>query len=168
MYQTVLVLHSWNRWCSLLLGLAATVSAFIEVPAAEAATLPAAAGRSKKRRYGSRWDTFFMASVDLQMLFGLLLYFGLSPFTTEALNNFSSAMRSPALRFWTVEHVAGMFAAVVLVRLGRIFAMTATTPEAKRSRRLVCFALALVLMIAAIPWPGLAHGRPLLRGWPGA
>lgn len=166
MYQTVLTLHSWNRWFSLLLGLAATISAFVEVPATQAAT-PPGPGRAGKRRSGSRWDTFFMASVDLQMLFGLLLYFGLSPFTTEALNNLSSAMRSPALRFWTVEHVAGMFAAVVLVRLGRIFAMTAATAEAKRSRRLVCFALALVLMVAAIPWPGLAQGRPLLRGWPG-
>ena len=33
---------------------------------------------------------------------------------------------------------------------------------------LVCFALALLAMMVAIPWPGLTHGRPLLRVWPSA
>jgi len=155
MYETVLTLHSWNRWLSLLLGIAATVNAFRE---------PAAVTVARKK--GSKWDTFFMASVDLQVLFGLALYFGLSPFTTEAMNNLSAAMRTPALRFWAVEHVVVMFAAVILVRLGRIFAMTARTPEARRSRRLICFGLAIAAMIVAIPWPGLSNGRPLLRAWP--
>lgn len=156
MYETVLTLHSWNRWLSLILGIAATINAFREVPV------------FTEKRKGSRWDTFFMASVDLQVLFGLALYFGLSPFTTEAMNNPSSALRTPAVRFWAIDHAAVMFAAVVLVRLGRIFAMTAKTPEARRTRRLACFALAVVAMLAAIPWPGLAQGRPLLRAWPSA
>jgi hypothetical protein len=156
MYETVLTLHSWNRWLSLLLGIAATVNAFRETPVFD------------EKRKGSRWDTFFMASVDLQVLFGLALYFGLSPFTTEAMNNLSSAMKSPALRFWAVDHAVMMFGAVILVRLGRIFAMTAKTPEARRTRRLICFGLAVVAMLAAIPWPGFAQGRPLLRAWPSA
>jgi hypothetical protein len=156
MYEAVLTLHSWNRWLSLLLGIAATVNAFTEVPVVT------------ERRKGSRWDTFFMASVDLQVLFGLLLYFGLSPLTTEAMNNMSAAMRTPGLRFWAVDHAVVMFGAVVLVRLGRVFAMTAKTPEARRWRRLVCFGLALAGMIAAIPWPGFSLGRPLLRMWPSA
>lgn len=154
MYQTVLTLHSWNRWLALLLGIAATINAFAEAPVATGL------------RKGSRWDTLFMASVDLQVLFGLVLYFGLSPFTTEAMNNVTSAIRTPALRFWAVDHLVVMFGAVLLVRLGRIFAMTAKTPEARRRRRLVCFALAVAAMLAAIPWPGLPQGRPLLRPWP--
>jgi hypothetical protein len=156
MYETVLTLHSWNRWISLLLGVAATINAFQETPV------------FTEKRKGSRWDTCFMASIDLQVLFGLALYFGLSPFTTEAMNNLSSAMRSPALRFWAIDHVVVMFGAVILVRLGRILAMTAKTPEARRTRRLLCFSLAVVAMLAAIPWPGLAQGRPLLRAWPAA
>ncbi len=156
MYETVLTLHSWTRWLALLVGVGATVNAFNQTPVATG------------RRTGSRWDTFFMASVDLQVLFGLLLYLGLSPFTTEAMNNMSSALRTPALRFWAIDHMVVMFSAFVLVRLGRVFAMTARTPEARRRRRLICFALALVAMIAAMPWPGLAQGRPLLRLWHGA
>jgi hypothetical protein len=156
MYEAVLTLHSWNRWLALGLGLAATLNAFNEPPT------PA------PRPKGSRWDTFFMAAVDVQVLFGLLLYFGLSPFTTEAMNNFQSAVRTPGLRFWAVDHVVVMFAAVLLVRLGRVFAMTGKTPEVRRTRRLVCFVLALLAMLVAIPWPGLTHGRPLLRVWPSA
>jgi hypothetical protein len=154
MYEAVLTLHSWTRWLALLLGVAATFNAFHETP------------HVTDKRKGSRWDTFFMAAVDVQVLFGLLLYFGLSPFTTEAMSNMSAVMHTPGVRFWAVDHVVMMFASVLLVRLGRVFAMTARTPEARRRRRLVCFALAVVAMIVAIPWPGLAQGRPLLRMWP--
>jgi hypothetical protein len=155
MYEAVLTLHSWNRWLALGLGAVATVNAFRQAP-------PVPTGR----RRGSRWDTFFMAAVDLQVLFGLLLYFGLSPFTIEAMNNFSSAVRSSSLRFWAVDHVVLMFASVLLVRLGRVFAMTGAPPDVRRMRRFICFALALLAMLAAIPWPGFSHGRPLLRPWP--
>jgi hypothetical protein len=30
-------------------------------------------------------------------------------------------------------------------------------------RLLVCFALATIAMLAAIPWPGMPAGRPLFR-----
>jgi len=156
MYETVLTLHSWTRWLALVLGVAATVNAFNETPLV-----------SDKRK-GSRWDTFFMAAVDLQVLFGLVLYFGLSPYTTEAMSNLSAVMRTPGVRFWAIDHVVVMFASVLLVRLGRIFAMTARNPETRRRRRLVCFALAVLAMVLAIPWPGFAEGRPLLRMWPSA
>jgi hypothetical protein len=154
MYSAVLALHSWNRWITLALGIAAFTSAVLD--------------RSSltERPKGSRWDTFLMASVDLQVLFGLLLYLGLSPLTRAALADFSAAMRVPSLRFWALDHVALMFGSVLLVRLGRVLAMTARTASARRNRRLICFGLALVIMLAAIPWPGMALARPLFRMWP--
>ncbi|MQA28363.1 MAG: hypothetical protein GEU82_00790 [Luteitalea sp.] len=112
---------------------------------------------------GRWWDTCLMLAVDLQVLFGLVLYFGLSPFTQIAMEDFGAAVRDPAMRFWAIEHALAMFAAVVLVRTGRVLAMNATSAVSARRRRLTCFALATVLMLAAIPWPGLANGRPLLR-----
>ena len=60
---------------------------------------------------------------------------------------------------------AGMLLVLVLVRVGRIGAMNASTPEAARRRRLFGFAAALALMLVAMPWPGLSHGRPWFR-WP--
>jgi hypothetical protein len=150
-YVVVLTIHSWMRWAALLLGAAATVNSFFN-----RRENPARGGRS-------RWDTFFMMAVDLQVLLGLFLYFGLSPSTTEGMNDFHAALHIPALRFWTFTHIATMFGAVVLVRVGRVLAMSAPTPEARRTRRGVAFALALVAMIAGIPWPGTTVGRPLFR-----
>jgi hypothetical protein len=151
MYSIVLTIHSWMRWLTLVLAAAATLNA-TRPPLEGVATLP-----------GRWWDTFLMLAVDLQVFFGLVLYFGLSPFTKEAMANVSMAMASPALRFWAVEHAGGMFLSVVLVRMGRVLAANAKTPSAARKRRLTCFAIATVGMLLSIPWPGLANGRPLFR-----
>jgi hypothetical protein len=151
MYTTMLAIHSWMRWLTLFLALATTANAFRR-PASIAGPLP-----------GRWWDWSLMLAVDLQVFFGLVLYFGLSPFTKQAMANFGAAMRTPGLRFWAIEHAAGMFAAVVLVRMGRVLAANAGSVGAARNRRLVCFGLATVLMLASIPWPGLTNGRPLFR-----
>jgi hypothetical protein len=156
LYAVVVTLHSWVRWIALLLGLASTISALGDRNGLD------------ERPRGARWDVFFMAAVDVQVLLGLLLYLGLSPFTREGLADLSAAMRTPALRFWTVDHLALMFATVVLVRLGRVLALTARSAARRRTRRLVCFSLALALMLAGTPWPGSSQGRPLLRRWPSA
>ena len=150
MYSVVLTIHSWMRWLTLALATAATLNA--SRPYVEGKALP-----------GRWWDTFLMLAVDLQVFFGLVLYFGLSPFTKEAMANVSLAMANPALRFWAVEHAGGMFLSVVLVRMGRVLAANAKTPLAARNRRLTCFAVATLGMLISIPWPGLANGRPLFR-----
>ena len=148
MYSAVLIAHSWIRWIAILLGLATTFKAFTDRAPSGAA---------------DRWGLFFMMVLDVQLLLGLLLYLVLSPFTAEALRNFGAAMRNPALRFWAVEHVSLMLAAVILAHVGRVLARTARTPQAKRRRQIVCYTLATVAMIAGTPWPGMANGRPLLR-----
>ena len=104
-----------------------------------------------------------MTALDLQMLIGLLLYLVLSPTMREILRNFSAAMQDRNARFWAVEHISTMFAAVILVHVGRVLARKAATPEAKRTRLLVCFGVATLAMIAATPWPGMTNGRPLFR-----
>ena len=150
MYPTVLTVHSWLRWAALLLGVTATFNAFRH---------RATTGRPR----GQRWDWGFMLALDLQVLFGLLLYFGLSPFTREAIGNVGMALRDPGLRFWAITHVAMMFVALVAVRAGRVFAMGERTSRARRNGRYICFAIAVVAMVAGVPWPGLANGRPLFR-----
>jgi hypothetical protein len=152
-YTTVLIIHSWLRWVTLILAVAATANAF-RPHNGPGTPLP-----------GRWWDTLLMLAVDMQVLVGVLLYFGLSPYTRAAMQDIAAAFRTPAMRYWAIEHAAGMFAAVVLVRMGRVLAMNAATADAARKRRLTCFAIATLLMIAVIPWPGLANGRPLLRGF---
>jgi len=150
-YSPVLTIHSWLRWITLLLAVGATLNALRPDP--DLSLKPP----------GRQWDTFFMMALDFQILFGLLLYFRLSPFTMQALNNLSSAMGDPALRFWAVEHAGAMLAAAVTVRIGRVLALGAKTPGSRRMRRLTFFALTTAIIIAGIPWPGLSNGRPLVR-----
>ena len=141
------------RWVTLVVAAAATIQAF---------RTPVETG---SRQTG--WDKYLMLAVDLQALFGFILYFGLSPYTTEAMANMGSVLRTPAVRYWAVVHAGGMFAAVILVRMGRVLALSAASGAAARNRRVLCFALATGIMVAAIPWPGLSTGRPLFRiGWP--
>lgn len=151
MYPGVLTVHSWLRWATLALAVGATLNA-LRRDTDVSAGMP-----------GRHWDTYFMLALDLQVLFGLALYFGLSPYTTQAFDNFGAAMRNPGLRFWAVQHVATMAAAVVLVRVGRALALTAENGAARRRWRIVFFSLTTATIVAGIPWPGLQIGRPLLR-----
>jgi len=150
MYTIALILHSWLRWGVVVSGLLATASTFVARPAG--APDPT-----------DRWGLFFMASLDLQMLLGLLLYFALSPTTAAVLKDFGGAMSDPVARFWAVEHACTMLLAVVLVHVGRVLARKASTPAKKRTRLMVCFTLATLLILAATPWPGMTAGRPLFR-----
>jgi len=149
MYSTVLLLHSWLRWLAVVAGLGATVAAI---------------GKgSQALQRAERWGLIFMIALDVQVLLGLLLYGTLSPFTAQAMGDFGAAMRSPILRFWAVEHLTLMLSAAVLVHVGRVLARKTANPDQKRKRLLICFALALLVMLAGIPWPGMATGRPWVR-----
>ena len=151
MYPLVLMLHSWLRWVALVAGVGAI------------ATTAADRSDTMRTSRSDLWGLALMIALDVQMLLGLLLYLVLSPFTTEAMRDFGAAMKNPALRFFAVEHVALMFAAVVLAHVGRVLARKARTAEQKRSRLLICFVLATIAMLLAMPWPGMISGRPLFR-----
>ena len=151
MYTTLLVLHSWIRWIALV--------------AAVGTTLAALRGKTDgPQSLADRWGMIAMMVLDTQMLLGLLLYFVFSPNMKAILDNFGASMKDPAARFWAVEHVTAMVAAIVLAHVGRVLARKAATPAAKRSRLLICFGLSTVLMFVGMPWPGRPGGRPYFRG----
>ena len=151
MYTTVLALHSWIRWIALI--------------AAVGTTLAAVRGKVEgPRSLADRWGMIAMMVLDTQLLLGLILYFVVSPNMQEILHNFGAAMKDPATRFWAVEHTASMFAAIALAHVGRVLARKAPTTSAKRTRLLVCFGLATLLIMLGMPWPGRPGGRPLFRG----
>jgi hypothetical protein len=152
-YPPVLIIHSWLRWATLLLAIAATLNAF-RTDSDLSRPMP-----------GRQWDTLFMMALDFQVLFGLLLYFGLSPFIMEASKDLGTALQTPGLRFWAIDHIAWMAGATVLVRIGRVLALNATTPQARRKWRALFFTLTTITILAGIPWPGLTWGRPLFRFW---
>ena len=150
MYGAVLLLHSWIRWIALVAGVGVTLAAV----------------RGKVQGESSiadRWAMVAMMALDIQMLVGLILYLGLSPNMQEILNHFGESMRRADTRFWAVEHITAMIAAVALSHVGRVLARKAKDPAAKRTRLLITFGLATLLMVVGMPWPGRPGGRPLFR-----
>ena len=151
MYANVLLIHSWLRWFTLVMCVGAIVYA-ARPPLSGSSELP-----------GKRWDVYLMLAVDLQMLTGLILYFGLSDFTRAAMENYQAALHEPAVRYWGIVHAGAMFAALFTVRAARVLALNAPTPQVAQRRRLVWFVISTLVILAAIPWPWMANGRPLFR-----
>jgi hypothetical protein len=151
MYPSFLLIHSWLRWVVLLAGLVAVFRA-----------VGGWSGARGWTRIDDRAGFWFTLALDVQMVLGLVLYFFLSPFTTQALADFGGAMRVSATRFWAVEHVFGMVLALVLAHIGRVRVRNA--PASRKHRVSAIFlGLALLVILASIPWPGMAAGRPLFR-----
>jgi hypothetical protein len=124
------------------------------------------AGGGNRPRAGhelSGRPVFAIMALDVQMLLGLLLYLAVSPNMQPILADFGAAMKDPTLRFWAVEHLVTMFAAIAIAHVGRALARKAATPAARRTRLMVCFGLSTVLMIIGMPWPGRPGGRQLFR-----
>jgi hypothetical protein len=151
MYSGTLLLHSWLRWVVLITGVLVVLRAISGV-----------SGRRLWTPADDRAAWWFTIALDVQLLVGLLLYFVLSPFTTDAMKDFGAAMRTPTLRFWAVEHVFGMLIGVALAHVGRV-----RIRKAEMSRRhlvaAIFFSIALVAILASIPWPGTPNGRPWVR-----
>ncbi|MBA2306453.1 MAG: hypothetical protein H0W08_28015 [Acidobacteria bacterium] len=141
MYVIVLLVHSWLRWAVLAAGLVAVFR-----------------GGSREET-GGKWFTILL---DVQVTLGLLLYFVLSPITGAALDDFGGAMKIPQLRFFAVEHVFGMVIGTALAHIGR--ARVRKAPSHRRGRTAAIFyGLALIAILASIPWPGMPAGRPLFK-----
>ncbi len=95
-----------------------------------------------------------MVLCHVQLLLGLVLYaFRLKFYTTVSGTGKLTAMTASVVRFWKYEHMATMILAIALVTVGRILSKKAETEQGKQIRVAIFYLLALVLMIAMIPWP---------------
>lgn len=148
MYSAVLLLHSWVRWLVLLAGVIALLRAV-------------AAGRGWTPG-DDRATLLYTVALDVQFLLGLLLYVFLSPTVSLAFQNMAAAMQTTSLRFFVVEHAIGMLLALAVAHVARIRVRRAA-PEAKGRTAAIFIGASLLLMVLAMPWPGLPYGRPLLR-----
>ncbi|MDP2345351.1 MAG: hypothetical protein Q8O67_30685 [Deltaproteobacteria bacterium] len=108
----------------------------------------------------------FLASLHSQVILGLIVYFGISGITQTFLSGPGPAMKDPMLRFYGVEHLIGMLIAAVVATIGSARARRAADDAKKNKTAGVFFAIAMVLILASIPWPfrGKGVGRPLFPG----
>ena len=141
MYTGFLHLHDTLRWL-VLLSLVITLVKYV------AGWL----GGQRWQKVDNLLGIVFTSLMDLQLLTGLVLYFFLSPITKLAMSDFGAAMKDGDLRFYAVEHFAMMLIAVVLVHIGRAKSKKAKPDSAKFKTATIFFLIALVVMLAAIPW----------------
>jgi hypothetical protein len=149
--QTLLVLHNIVRWLILIAAIWTVLSAI--------------GGLASKRLYTSgddRANFFFMLSMDIQLLIGLILYF--TGLWFDRLKHMAESMKVPMIRFFTIEHELMMIIAWILVHVGRVSVKKAATPQDKFKKTLVFFGIALLLILIAMPWPFReAVARPWFR-----
>lgn len=141
MYTVFLQIHQYLSWLLLLISVYAVLRSWYSFIF---------------RRWWSRADAVTGMAMtiifDLQLTAGLILYAGLSPVTKGAFATFSEAIRDPAIRFYAVEHILLMVFAVILVHAGSSRARKAQFPARKQRISAIFYTLALVLVLARIPW----------------
>ncbi len=140
-YSVFLHLHDLLRWGILLAALITMLKYFI--------------GWFSQKE----WDksdnilgAVFTGLMDLQFLVGIILYLFLSPITKMAFQDFGTAMNNADLRFYAVEHITMMLAALALVHVGRVKTKKAKTSKKKFSMSLIFFGIAYIIIFMAIPW----------------
>ena len=107
-YTIVLALHNVLRWVVVIGGIIAAGRALY-------GWLASQPWRSLDNQLG----LLFTVSMDIQLLLGLLLYFVLSPITSENLSNFGELMGDAGTRFYLVELSLTMIVEVGLAHAGR-------------------------------------------------
>jgi L-asparagine transporter-like permease len=141
LYSAMLHVHSAGRWVVLLLLLFAILNSLI-------------AGKRPYIRTDNRLGLLLTIAADLMLLVGIYLWF-VGPWGYKLIqqNGMSAVMKDAALRFFAVEHLAGMLIAVILIHIGKAQGKKAISDKAKHRRTMIFYLIALLIIIASIPWP---------------
>ena len=129
--------HSGLRWILLILLLASIGNA--------------AANMGGNKPYNRKLALFTLISAHLQLVIGLILYFGKGLFQSAPAE--LTGDEASAYRFFHMEHIAMMIIAIALITIGNSRAKKGATDKAKYKTILIFFGIALVCILAAIPWP---------------
>jgi hypothetical protein len=144
----LLMLHSLLRWLVLFGGLAATALAF-------------QAMRGKPwTKQNKMANLLYLIALDTQFLIGIATWLN-SDIVKAARVDMATAMHDATTRFFTVEHPTLILLGLATMHIGYANAKRAGTDLATHRKAFIAFALSLVFIVAAIPWPFLPYGRPL-------
>jgi hypothetical protein len=147
----LLHLHNFLRWVILVLLLVSIAKAY--------------AGWMHKKTFSpgdKKIWLFTMISGHITLLIGLYqISFGRFGFTNLPAG--THVMKDPFYRFFLVEHPVGMLIAIVLMTLGHGMAKKAVRDELKYKKAFWYFLIALIVILAVVPWPFREIvGRPLM------
>lgn len=129
--------HSGLRWVALILLILAIANAFTS--------------KTYEKKH-KMINLFAMITLHTQLLIGLILYFANYNGKLFFGENWMTEAKG-MYRFFGMEHLVGMLAAIVVITIGRKIAEKQTTDEAKHKKIKVFYTIGLILILAFIPWP---------------
>lgn len=150
MYAFLLYAHSYFRWVVLIAGVVTVVFA-----------LRGAAGNRAWTDTDRKVQLAYTMSLSLQFLLGVLLYV-VSPIVRSGLADFGASMKVAPIRFFLIEHLVLMTAAVAVAHIFTRRTRRAADGAKQRTWRVGAL-VSVLLLLAAVPWPFLSYGRPLFR-----
>lgn len=151
-YNFLLHLHSIGRWFVLLLLLIAIFNSMV-------------AGSRPWIRSDARTGTILVIFTDVMLLVGIALwYFGPRGYKMlDIEGGMGAVMKDSYTRFFAVEHIVGMLIAIILIHIGKAQARRAISDRAKHKRTMIFYLIALIIILAMIPWPFRSVG--VASGW---
>jgi hypothetical protein len=152
LYDVLLTIHSAGRWVVLLLLLLAIFNHI-------------SAGNRPYRNGDRKLSLFLMISADLMLLIGLIQWIVSDRYGLKLIqaNGMGDVMKNSVARFYTIEHMIGMILAIALIHIGKAQGKKNMADQAKHRRTWIFYALALLIIVASIPWPFREVGAG--RGW---
>jgi hypothetical protein len=103
--------------------------------------------KSNHGKFEDKLSLFSMIFIHLQLLVGFVLYF-VSP--KVMLSDMALAMKTPLVRYYTVEHVLMMLIVAALITIGRIASKKKTTDLQKHKVISIYYGLSLVLILLTV------------------
>ena len=131
--QALVSAHSGLRWIALLLLLLAIINAFT------------AKNYEKKHRLV---NLFTMITFHTQLVLGIILYF-----LSDKVQFTEGWMKQAMYRFYGMEHLTGMLLAIIAITIGHSKSKKAADAASKFKAIKLWYVLALILVVAFIPWP---------------
>jgi hypothetical protein len=143
MSSVLLQVHNILRWVILLLLTLSIIQSLIGW-----------IKRRELREGDAKLWLFTMISVHTTLLIGLiLLLFGRYGILSSGLPEGVNLMQDKFYRFFWVEHPVGMLIATALITIGRGAVKKQIADPLKYKRAFWFFLIALLIILATIPWP---------------
>lgn len=155
MYGGILGLHSLLRWALIIFLIINIIRVNVEA-------------NEHFDKVDRTWSLRLLIATHLNLLAALYLYFfgdnGLKMIDREKYT-MSDVMHTPWLRFWIIEHPIMMLISIILITISHSYSKKDIEPLKKHRTMSVLYILALVIILAAVPWPFRMEGiaRPIFR-----
>lgn len=141
MYETVNILHSYWAYLVLLILVLATLNALAKF-----------FGNKEYHDKDLRISLFTFIVSHIQLLLGIVFFFVSDYLSIISETGMGEVMKNADLRNKIIEHPITMLIAIILITIGFSKHKKKETSKAKFKTLAIFYTLALILVLAKIPW----------------